>query len=250
MATDYSAIKRRLAERQLLDELGPVLDAAVDQATTTAASSAGSTYLTTATAASTYGTKIVSDALVTKTAKLDATTGRYMDASFVTPVNAVAATQTLTYTHGSQPTAAKIVTVNGKAYTFVAGPVAAEGDVLIGADEDATLTNLHRAINRSGGTPDTDYKVAAAHTTVSSSINTTSHVLTFTAKTAGVAGNAYTLTTDETTFTAGGAVFASGVDGTLGAKGEIYVDASYIYLCTAANTISGANWKRAGLSTY
>jgi hypothetical protein len=176
--------------------------------------------------------------------------GHLEDSSFVTPVNAVAGTATVTYTHGSQPTAAKVLTVNGKAYKFVAGPVAAEGDVLIGADEDATMLNLARAINRSGGTPDTDYKVSAAHPTVAATAPA-AHVVALAARTAGAAGNALTLTTDETTFTLDDfATLATGVDGTAGAKGDIRFDTGAVYFCTAANTISGANWKKATLSTF
>ena len=40
----------------------------------------------------------------------------------------------------------------------------------------------------------------------------------------------------------------NGVDGTPGNKGEIRFDASKIYVCTADNTISGANWKYANLT--
>jgi hypothetical protein len=43
---------------------------------------------------------------------------------------------------------------------------------------------------------------------------------------------------------------ASGVDGTLGTKGEAYMDASYIYMASANNTIADANWKRAAISSY
>jgi hypothetical protein len=39
-------------------------------------------------------------------------------------------------------------------------------------------------------------------------------------------------------------VTASGVDGTIGKKGALSVDASRIYVCTAENTIHDANWKR------
>lgn len=41
---------------------------------------------------------------------------------------------------------------------------------------------------------------------------------------------------------------ANGVDGTVGTKGQIVWDASKIYICTADNTISGANWKYASLT--
>lgn len=40
----------------------------------------------------------------------------------------------------------------------------------------------------------------------------------------------------------------NGVDGTVGAKGEILVDTGYIYICTAANTVADANWKKAAIA--
>lgn len=45
--------------------------------------------------------------------------------------------------------------------------------------------------------------------------------------------------------------FAGGQDGTEGYEGEIVMDASRIYLCTADNTINDANWIRSdALSTF
>lgn len=43
---------------------------------------------------------------------------------------------------------------------------------------------------------------------------------------------------------------ADGVDGTVGSKGEIRWDASYVYVCVLANTIADANWERAGIASY
>lgn len=40
----------------------------------------------------------------------------------------------------------------------------------------------------------------------------------------------------------------NGADGTVGVKGQLVFDASYIYVCTAANTIADANWKKASIS--
>lgn len=73
------------------------------------------------------------------------------------------------------------VTIGPKVYTFKTTLTPTEGQVLIGADADASLLNLIRAINHTG-TPDTDYKCAAAHPTVSAASSVTSHAFMVTAK--------------------------------------------------------------------
>ena len=72
-----------------------------------------------------------------------------------------------------------------------------------------------------------------------------------TADTAGVVGNAITLaeTLVNGSFTGGAAVLSGGVNGTVGAVAETYIDATYIYRCVAANTISGKNWRRIALGS-
>lgn len=40
----------------------------------------------------------------------------------------------------------------------------------------------------------------------------------------------------------------AGVDGTIGNKGDVKFDSSYMYLCTANNTVAGANWARAAIT--
>ena len=41
---------------------------------------------------------------------------------------------------------------------------------------------------------------------------------------------------------------AGGENGTVGAAGDIKFDANNVYICTATNTISDANWKATALS--
>jgi hypothetical protein len=173
-----------------------------------------------------------------------------------TPVNAVAATATTAYVNATNMTAGKLITINGKAYKFVA-VVAVEGDVKIGASADATMLNLSRAINSSGGTPGdgNDYIAAIAHPTVGAALDSGTDTLTLTARTKGAAGNDLTLTTDEATFTLSGATLGSGagvdgVDGTVGSAGDIRLDTGYLYVCSAANTVSGTNWVRTALTTF
>lgn len=40
----------------------------------------------------------------------------------------------------------------------------------------------------------------------------------------------------------------NGADGTVGIKGQLVFDASYIYVCTAANTIADSNWKKVSIA--
>ena len=95
---------------------------------------------------------------------------------------------------GANPVNADTVTLGGTTYKFVtAGTVAANGDVAIGATANQTLVNLANAINDAGGTPGTDYKVAAADANESAAVPVGT-TLTLTAKSTVVATeNALTL---------------------------------------------------------
>jgi len=119
------------------------------------------------------------------------------------------------------PTAAKVVVVDGVTYTFIA-TVASAGQVKIAATTVLTLANLANCINKSGGTEGAggDYMApsiegtAAAHPRVEAT--SADLVLTLTQRddlavglAGGVAGEAFTLTTDEATFTLSAATFDS-----------------------------------------
>jgi hypothetical protein len=84
-----------------------------------------------------------------------------------------------------------------------------EGNVNIGANADATLLNLIRAINHSG-TPNTDYKAAAANTQVTAATSVTSHAFKVTAITPGSGGNSIATTETSSHLTWGGSVLAGG----------------------------------------
>jgi hypothetical protein len=86
---------------------------------------------------------------------------------------AIPATATLT-SNNTNVTANDTVTIAGKVYKFVTPVGSTEGNVLIGADADATLLNLIRAINHTG-TPNTDYKCAAANARVTAAAAVTNH---------------------------------------------------------------------------
>lgn len=109
---------------------------------------------------------------------------------------------------GVQVTAAATVTIGTKVYTFKASPLTGiEGQILIGANAAATLVNLVRAINNSGGVNGTDYVVAASHPLVSA-VSTSATVATLTriSTTAAIP-----TTSTEATLTFGAATMAANV---------------------------------------
>lgn len=125
-------------------------------------------------------------------------------------IAAAKATGTITST-GVNVTADDTVTINAKAYKFVA-VTAAEGDVLIGATAAETLDNLKLAINRTDPVLNdgVKYKVAAAHPTITATTNTDT-VQTLEAITEGVGGNALTIAKVAVTLSVSGATLANGV---------------------------------------
>jgi hypothetical protein len=103
------------------------------------------------------------------------------------------------------------VTIGSKVYTFKTALTPTEGEVLIGGSADASLLNLIRAINHSG-TPNTDYKCAAADPLVTAATSVTAHAFAVTAILGGVAGNAYASTETSAHLSWGGATLAGGSD--------------------------------------
>lgn len=69
------------------------------------------------------------------------------------------------------------VTIGGKVYTLKTNLTPTEGEVLLGGTVAAQMLNLARAINHTG-TPDTDYKVAAANPDVTATSTATTVVVT------------------------------------------------------------------------
>lgn len=155
-----------------------------------------------------------------------------------TPVNAATASGTLTL--DTNPTADNTMTIGTVVYTFKAAAAVA-GDIAIGVDLAATKTNVIAAIKGTDG-------LNTAHPVVTCG-TFSGNVLTITAKAVGAAGNiATTETFTAVTNVFGAATLEGGLNGTVGTEGQIMVDASNIYVCTADNTIADANWKAAALT--
>lgn len=85
------------------------------------------------------------------------------------------------------------VTIGSRVYTFNTVLAAGDGKVKIGASEAASITNLVNAINKSGGTPGTDYNVTAADPNVTAAA--AAHTVTVTAINKGYGANAVASTT-------------------------------------------------------
>lgn len=137
------------------------------------------------------------------------------------------------------------VTVGGTTYTFKTTLTPSAGQVLIGANADASLLNLIRAINHSG-TPGTDYECAAANTQVTAATSVTAHAFAVTAIVRGIAGNAIATTDTAATLSWGAATLSGGEAVTL--TGTV-ADATYAQAAqrvTVEDTISSnPNWSRA-----
>lgn len=151
-------------------------------------------------------------------------------------VEAVHASSILTATN---PVATDVVTINGKAYTFIATPTA-DGHVDVGAATTVgtakSMINLAAAINRdqlaAAGTYDLDMVRNEDVKAVMMDVAATT-ILKIEAKTLDAAlGNAITLTSDDATIVAGNAVLENGAEGT-----------DYYIINLTANTFSLATTK-------
>jgi hypothetical protein len=134
------------------------------------------------------------------------------------------------------------VTIDTKTYTFKAVLTPVEGEVLIGATNEASLTNLKNAINHTG-TPDTDYSCAEAHPTVTATASDATTV-TLAAKTKGVSGDAIVTTETMVDAAFGSGTLGSGVDSTTGKDREMCADADYYYISFGESTITTQNWRQ------
>jgi hypothetical protein len=177
------------------------------------------------------GAVVDGDTLITKT---------------LTPVNAVASEGLVTWIDGA--TQGEIVTIGADVYEI---------------DIDAAGTtggNFAIVLTTGGGTSKEVVGTALTASVVSNdtqgvaAVDESDGTVTLSADVAGVAGDLIILSEvgDHVVVDGTGTLGATtaGVDGTVGAKGQIEWDATNIYLCTLANTIADAYWVQATLATY
>jgi hypothetical protein len=157
----------------------------------------------------------------------------------VNAVNATAGTLTIT----AQPTIGDTMTIGTKMYTFTTPALAiTEGKISIGT----TLATAKLAIVAAIMGTDT---VNTAHPLVSASAFVVD-VCTITPLVSGVSGNvALTETFTATTNIFSAVALAGGINGTIGTVGKTLIDATYLYMCIADNTVSGKNWRRISLGS-
>lgn len=154
------------------------------------------------------------------------------------------------------------VVVGGVTYTFKTALTPTAGEVLIGADADASLLNLIRAINHTG-TPGTDYanlgSTAIANPQVKADASVTAHAFAVYALTSGTAGNSIASTETSThlswgaaTLTGGGTwnsasgtvrgcAFSNGTTGTLTATPTTTIMSGTEIRCQVTNATGSTN---------
>jgi len=169
------------------------------------------------------------------------------------PVDAVAATGTITDGNASDYDVNQTITINGKEYKFKSALTepAVEGEVLIGGTADSSLNKLVQAINRNTqlGTPGVDYNVAAAHPDVTAGA-VGAHATILTAKVKGVVGNSITLAKAGAYGTVSDTTLKNGVDGMPGNARDIKIVSGQPYICLAdSTTTSTGTWKKLSIAS-
>lgn len=149
------------------------------------------------------------------------------------PPVAVAASGTVTFT--GQPSPDDAIVIGIRTYKFVVTPTD-DFDVKVGADFDASMTNLVDAINMEDpvGTGDNQattgrYRASVANAAVTATVDLLTNVITLTCRTAGTAGNSTTFTETLNNATISGSGTLTG-----GAAGT----QSWTALCTSGYQLS------------
>lgn len=155
-----------------------------------------------------------------------------------TPVNAVAAVSTLTFSGSVSD--GEIVTIGTDVYEF---------------DTDASVTGDNIAVDVSGGATAPDAVTAlvamitANATEPVSAVDGSGDTVVVTADVKGTDAESIVTTTDCANGAWDESTLANGVDGTVGNEFEVLVDTSYLYFAIAANTVADANWRRVTLGS-
>jgi len=156
----------------------------------------------------------------------------------ITPVNAVSATGTLTFS--GVVADGQIVTIGSRIYEFDTDSSVTEGRVAVDVSGGVTASAAVTALVTS---------ITGDASAVVTAVDGAGDTVVVTAKTKGTVGNAYASTETCTNGSWGTTTLAGGVDGTVGSQWEFKVDASYIYVCVATNTTTGTNWRRVALGS-
>lgn len=155
-----------------------------------------------------------------------------------TPVNAVASTATLTFT--GAVTDGETVTIGDSTYEFDTDEKVEEGNISVDVSLGSTSTDAVAALVSS---------IEANESSLVTSVDGEGDTVVVTSKIKGKGSNSIPVATD----CVGGswgedvATLSGGVDGTLGNKGDIKFDTTYLYLCVADNATSDTNWRRISL---
>lgn len=105
------------------------------------------------------------------------------------------------FTFTGQPAAGDSITANGVTFVFVAAATGAANEIVIGADLDATLTEIETVLSAS-----TDFRVDDA--VYAADAATDRIVVTY--EIAGIAGNVFTLSADGSTISVSGSTLTGG----------------------------------------
>ena len=196
--------------------------------------SSGTAALTTLTA--TTGTITTLTSTTATLGTLSATTVTKIATPESTPVNAVASQGTITMS--GIATANETFVIDTQTFTWKAARAAA-GEVTIGADAPAAVTNIVTAVT--------------ADLATVTAVDGTGDTVVVTAATKGVAGDAIVFTEASTNMAVDGTgtlgATTAGVDGTVATANEVRQDATYLYVSIAANTIADTNWRRVALGS-
>ncbi len=122
--------------------------------------------------------------------------------------------------------------------------------VKIGVSAEACIDNLVAAITKAAGESTTYGTGTVAHPSVTAA-KTTAATMTVTASVKGAGGNSIALAEDDanTSWAGDATALSGGVSGTVGVENEMCRDDSYLYVCIAANTTAGTNWRKVALGS-
>lgn len=171
-------------------------------------------------------------------------------------VAAINGTDSINTAH-TQVSAAAFST-NDSVITALVGGVA--GDSIASTETFTAGTNVFDAATLGTTTAGVDCTAANAVTAIVVSVtaNDTEGVgaadgagdtVDLTADTKGTAANSIATTETMANGSFGNTTLTGGINGTVGTQWQTHVDTSYLYVCIAANTVAGANWRRVSVGS-